>query len=386
MRHVWRAIWVWGLIFSAQTARADWTPAKRITWTSGVSIHPAITIDPSKTLHVVWYDNTPGNSEIYYKKSTDGGSNWSVSQRLTWTAGASSDPAIAIGMDNSVNVVWEDSTPGHYELYYRRSADGGSSWSSAKRLTWTSSSCRAPAMAIDGDNRIHVAWFEYTQGTISNIEIHYRRSTDGGLSWNPAQRLTWTAGNSYYPAMASDSNQNVRVVWYDDSSAADYEIYYKGSTDGGSAWTPAKRLTWNSGSSSYPAIAVDLDGIIHVVWWDSTPGNQQIYHTRSLDGGTTWSAARRLTWASGDCYSPAIAIDSNKVIHVAWYNVTSNDYEIFYKESTDGGLTWTSAQRLTWASGSSLDPAMAIDSANSIHIVWRDAAPGNYEIYYKKGN
>jgi hypothetical protein len=382
MKRISPAIWVWGLIFSAQTAQADWTAAKRITWTSGVSIHPAIAIDPGKTLHVVWYDDTPGNPEIYYKKSTDGGASWSAAQRLSWNSGASSDPAIAIGMDNSINVVWEDSTLGHYELYYRRSADGGSTWSSAQRLTWTSSACRAPAMAIDGDNRIHVAWYEYTQG---NIEIHYRRSPDGGSTWDTAQRLTWNLGNSYNPAMASDSNQNVRVVWYDDWSATDYEIYYKHSTDGGSAWSLAKRLTRNSGSSCYPAIALDSDGVIHVVWMDSTPGTNQIYHARSLDGGTTWSAAKRLTWTTSECYSPAIASDSSKYVHVVWYNETAGNYQIYYKKSTDKGLTWTSAQKLSGGSGYSLDPVIAVDSVGTIHVVWRDAAPGNYEIYYRNG-
>jgi len=57
-----------GLFLFAQVAQADWTPAKRITWTSNLSIKPAIAIDSYNDIHVVWMDKTPGNMEIYYMK------------------------------------------------------------------------------------------------------------------------------------------------------------------------------------------------------------------------------------------------------------------------------------------------------------------------------
>jgi hypothetical protein len=57
-----------GLYLFAQAAQADWTPTKRITWTSGGSWLPAIGVDSFHNLYVVWEDQTPGNYEIYYKK------------------------------------------------------------------------------------------------------------------------------------------------------------------------------------------------------------------------------------------------------------------------------------------------------------------------------
>jgi hypothetical protein len=58
-----------GLFLFAQAAHADWTRAKKLTWNSGNSVMPVIAVDPSGNLHVVWFDDTPGNCEIYYKKS-----------------------------------------------------------------------------------------------------------------------------------------------------------------------------------------------------------------------------------------------------------------------------------------------------------------------------
>ena len=151
-------------------------------------------------------------------------------------------------------------------------------------------------------------------------------------------------------------------------------------------WTPAKRLTWTSGGSFSAAIAVGSSGLIHVVWRDDTPGNNEIYYKGSADGGTTWSAAQRLSWTSSVSDAPAIAVDSNGTIHVTWQDSTSGNVEIYYRKSADGGTTWGVSQRLTWTSGNSYLPVLAVDSTGTVHIVWRDDLPGNIEVYYKSGN
>lgn len=47
------------------------------------------------TVAVAWSDNTPGNSEIYFKTSADGGATWSAAKRRTNNSGASVGPSIA---------------------------------------------------------------------------------------------------------------------------------------------------------------------------------------------------------------------------------------------------------------------------------------------------
>jgi len=67
MRRTQSIIAVIGLFLFAQAARADWTPAKRLSRTSGESLAPAMATDSANTIHVVWEDDSPGNHEIYYK-------------------------------------------------------------------------------------------------------------------------------------------------------------------------------------------------------------------------------------------------------------------------------------------------------------------------------
>jgi hypothetical protein len=370
-----------GFFLIVQLSRAGWTPALRITWTSGDSFYASVAVGSNNHIHVVWNDDTPGNDEIYYKRSTDGGTTWSPAQRLTWTSGASLNPAIAVDSNNALHVVWEDATPGNVEIYYRKSADGGSTWDPVKRLTWTSGYSGAPTIARDSTNRLHVVWFDSTS---ANNEIYYKNSLTGGSSWSAAQRLTWNAGSSFYPVMAANLMNQIHVVWYD-STAGGFEIYYRKSSNGGTSWFKVQRLTWNSGWSSYPAVAADSSDHIHIVWQDDTPGKQEIYYEKSTDGGSSWAAAQRLTWNSGWSYFPAIALGSNAHIHVTWHDDTPGNSEIYYKSSLDGGTTWSDALRLTWTSGSSAFPALAVDSNNALHLVWSDGTPGNYEIYYRKG-
>jgi hypothetical protein len=84
--------------------------------------------------------------------------------------------------------------------------------------------------------------------------------------------------------------------------------------------------------------------------------------------------------------SPAVSVDPSDGVHLAWDDTTPGDSEIYYRMTTDGGTTWTPAEKLTMNSGSSWAPAITVDSLGNIHLVWFDDTPGNYEIYYKKGN
>jgi BNR repeat-containing family member len=372
---------VLALFFLAPAARADWTPAQRLTWTFGYSFGPAVAIDSGDTIHVVWYDNTPGNSEIYYKRSTNGGTSWSVNQRLTWTAGYSSDPSIAVDSGGSLHVVWCDDTPGNDEIYYKRSTDGGTSWSAARRLSSTAGQSYDPVIAGDSSNNIYIVWDDDTPG---NSEIYYRKSPNGGISWNAVQRLTWNSGKSANPSIAIDPSAAVHIVW-EDYTPGNVEIYYKRSADGGASWSAAQRITWTSGSSVSPGIAIDSGTTIHVVWAAEIPGDMELFYKKSTNGGNTWSTAQRLTWNTGSSSSPSIAIDSGGAIHIIWMDNTPGNFEIYYRKSTTGGTAWSAIQRLTWNSGNSYFPVIAIDSTDTIHIVWRDDTPGNIELYYKSG-
>lgn len=362
-------------LFFAQT----WSAPKRLTWNSGGSVVPVITVDSGNIIHVVWEDNSPGNNELFYKFSTDGGSNWSAIRRLTWNAGWSMYPSIAADKNTGIHVVWEDSTSGNSEIFYKYSIDSGATWSTLKRLTWNPGSSSDVSITTDMVNGIHVVWQDYTP---MNHEIFYKRSTDSGATWSGLTQLTWNLAESSNPSITADSENGIHVVWHD-NTPGNYEIYYKHSTDNGITWSGPKRLTWNKGNSFGPSITSDPNNRIHIVWQDVTFGNYDIFHKYSTDNGNSWSLLKRLTWNRINLNEPAITSDLNNGIHIAWHDKTLGNDEIFYRNSTNSGVLWSKLTRVTWSGNGSWDPSIDADMSNGIHLVWYANTPGDSEIFYK---
>ena len=71
-------------------------------------------------INVVWSDSRDGNSEIYYKRSTDGGLTWGADTRLVNNIFDSGDPSVSA--DGSVLItVWMDHRDGNWRVYSKRS-------------------------------------------------------------------------------------------------------------------------------------------------------------------------------------------------------------------------------------------------------------------------
>jgi BNR repeat-like domain len=370
-----------GLFLFAQAAQADWTPAKRLTWNSGMSTWPALAVDSSGAFHLVWNDDTPGNTEIYYKKSTDGGATWSAGKRLTVTAGFSYHPRIGVDPLGNLHVVWDDGgTTGYGEIYYTKSTDGGSTWSAAKRLTWNSGSSERPVIGIDSLGNLHVAWEDDTPG-YPNYDIYYKKSTDYGVTWSAAKRLTWTSEGSIDSALTIDSSDRLHLFWSEGPGSGG-EIYYAKSTNAGATWSASRRLTWTSGGSAFPAIAMDSSGRFQLVWQEDLTTSYEIYYKKSSDGGANWTTGKKITTTSGSSFKPAVAADLLGALHVVWSDDTPGHPDIYYRMSADGGTTWATTRRLSWTAGNSFRPAIAADSSGNLVVAWDDFTPGNLEIYY----
>jgi hypothetical protein len=303
---------------------------------------------------------------------------WQPDQRLTndpLPSNTSLNNAWNIAAEGDiVHIVWDDQRDGNFEIFYKRSTDAGLTWGEDTQLTNTVYSYD-PCIALTG-SVVHIVWQEERDGY---YEIYYKRSTDGGVSWDEDVRLTNNTSNSWNPSMTVNGSV-VRVVW-EDERQGNSEVYYKSSADGGVSWGTDTRLTVNTADSWNPSISVSgLD--VHVVWYDFRDGNWEIYYKHSANGGVSWGAETRLTNNSYVSRYPCIA-STGSAVHLVWHDNRDGDYETYYKRSTDGGQSWGVDTRLTDASGISMYPSIAV-SSSALHLVWYDMRDGNYEIYYKR--
>jgi len=368
-----------GVLFLSPTeSQAQWQPDVRLTIDSNNSyttVNNAWCVAASGSdVHVVWYDNRDGDQEIYYKHSVDAGVSWGADTRLTSSTAASLNPSVSVS-GSVVHVVWEDGRDGNFEIYYKRSTDGGTSWGLDTRLTSNSDVSFYPSVSVSG-SVVHVVWRDTRDG---NYEIYYKQSTDGGISWGFDTRLTSNSAVSYLPTVSA-SDSVVHVVWYDNRDGND-EIYYKRSADGGITWGSDAPLTSNSAVSQYPSVSVS-GSVVHVVWRDYRDGNFEIYYKRSTDGGISWGPDTQLTINSAISELPSVSV-SGSVVHVVWRDDRDGNQEIYYKRSTDGGISWGIDTRLTSNSSVKLYSSVSV-SDSGVHVVWTDTRDGNYEIYYKR--
>jgi len=371
---------IYTLVFLAFAVclNAQWQPDVRLTNASGSSYtspnHAWSVASNGNVVHVLFYDDRDGNEEIYYKRSNNGGTTWGAETRLTNNTASSQYPSISI-FGTLVHAVWQDNRDSNWEVYYKRSTDGGTTWGADTRLTNNSAFNWHPSMAVSGSN-VHIVWRDNRDG---NQEIYYKLSTDGGTTWGADLRLTNNSAFSWMPCIAVSSS-NVHVVWQDNRDG-NYEIYYKRSPDGGISWGADTRLTNNTAISEIPTIA-SSGSFVHVVWEDRRDGNYEIYYKRSPDGGISWGVDTRLTNNSATSDYPCIAV-SNSNLHIVWFDNRDGNTEIYYKPSTDGGISWELDTRLTNNNGASEYPSIAVSDA-LVNVVWRDNRDGNWEVYYKR--
>jgi len=103
-----------------------------------------MTSDASGNLYLLWNaGSTAGGAErMYFSASINGGSSWSPKQDVS-TAPVGTEhafPAIAAGGNGDVRIAWMDARAAsggidRWNVYYRRSTDGGNTWSAESDLS-----------------------------------------------------------------------------------------------------------------------------------------------------------------------------------------------------------------------------------------------------------
>src|SRR5262249_4092935 len=148
------------------------------------------------------------------------------------------------------------------------------------------------------------------------------------------------------------------------------DISFSRSQDHGQTFSAPKSLSHNVGNSTAAQINVDPTGNINVVWQNDSPGNADIFFTRSTDGGQNFSALVNLSNSVGTSRTAQIATDAAGNINVLWGdNVPpSTSTDIFFSRSTNGGAAFSAPQNLSNDVGISSNPSLAIDPFNNINV------------------
>jgi hypothetical protein len=274
-----------------------------------------------------------------------------------------------------------------WAVYVRGSVDNGSTWVNETLLSPSGYDNYFPSMAVDSGSNIHVVW-EGSSVSYSSTQIWYSKCN--GTAWStPIVLSTYSGMNTRIqssPAIAVDSNNYLHVVWYGLASGYSYaqiwEVDYNGA-----AWSTPVRLSTVAGMSSspillFPCIVVDSSNNLDVLFRGNATGyaKSEIWFTR-YNGA--WSTPVVVSTYSGmssnDQISPGLAVDSNDNIYAGWDGkATGYGYNQIWIAKYNG--TWQTPVRIsTYAGMDSYDqgePSIAVDAYKRVHVLWHGKAMG----------
>ena len=254
-----------GVFYSAAGAAAT-TPANNLG--SGGLLH----LSQQRTLSVTAILAQPGRLSASLvnglARSADGGSTWSLAQ-VTPLGTSNQVYSLASWPGNPQTILAATSTT----LY--RTTDGGDLWAQAVTgLPANAIVSSLVAAASDSTTAYASIYTTPTPGPGAVTYLGVYKTTDGGLSWAPAN--TGIASKGIDSLAVDPSNAN--LVY------AATESGLLKSLDGGFTWSP---MTWDaSATSGYPdRIAIDPKhpGILYAA---------RGFVARSADGGITWQTMR----------------------------------------------------------------------------------------------
>jgi hypothetical protein len=346
-----------------------------------------VALDATGNINVVWADFSCLQTipftctwHLFFRRSVDGGATFSTPKDISRqnVGDAVYAPQIAVDRTGGINVVWEDDADGGWEILFSRSVDGGVTFSTPKVISNYLGGAVDPQLAVDSLGHINVVW--QTQGGNGwNWNVWFTRSVNGGGTFSEPLALCDDADICNWPQIAVEPGGGVDVVWAQALCVdCQYDVFFSRSSDGGASFSPSQNLSDSAESLiTLPGLVVDGDGNIHVVWskGDYTSGLANVFLSRSSDHGMTF-ATRDLSGDQGFSYVPQIVVDASGNINVFWLNDTVRG--IFFSRSVDGGAGFSIPKNVSTAPGSlsATDPYVAVDSDGILSVTWQDGATG----------
>jgi hypothetical protein len=308
-----------------------------------------------------------GITDIFSSTSRDGGRSFGAPVRVNRVAGEASisgeqPPRVTLvpgpAGDPAVVVVWTAKSDAGTRLMSARSHDGGRSFLTPSPVSGSDSS----------GNRGWQSIASTPDGDVVAIWLDHREVPSRGSS-------TAHAGHQHNASPATQADGVARAqlskLFFGRLSASD----------------SARALTGGVCYCCKTTVATGSDGSIHAAWRHVYPGNvRDIAFTMSSDGGRTFTPPVRVSedrWVLDGCpeNGPAVAVDAERRIHLVWPTLVPGatptsepTLGLFYATSRDG-RTFTARLRIS-TEGVPRHPQIALGPRGEVVVAWDEQTRG----------
>ena len=216
------------------------------------------------------------------------------------------------------------------------------------------SSDRMSSVASDSEGNVHVVWSR------SNQHLYYSMISPRGDTLIDATQVTGSGLHKiYHPDMVIDENDIVHVTWADHSGQ--HKIMYTAlhpfntamdgtvSDDGSLTAIDDYIVAQHINNRDWPAIDVDSQGNIHIVWQDNYDTldmffqQPQIYYKMlqpdySVQNVIVLFDDTLLTPIIGHKGHPDIVVDADDYVQIAWDDTRGGKVELVFVVDTSGSM------------------------------------------------
>lgn len=376
-----------GLVFPSPAYGQSWGPVVALTDSGESSAwNGAMAVSGNEDIQFIYRENESGNRGVFLRRSTDGGATWLDPVKLG-PAGANG-PAVAASGVNVDLVYAQFGADGKRRIQYRRSENSGQTWSSTITLATLPAAHVAPlaSVARDGAGRVVVVWTHTNTG-----RIYARVSTNGGTSFHLATHLATTTNAPWlgfggvregFPEVTL-ANGRILIVYY--TTATTLQIRRSGN-DGG-AWTSPLTIT-STGHGVLPTIAASGNTVL--VGYANLTNDLWTVHRRSTDGGASWGPTTALIGKNQHfSFEPIINVRGGvwrAVMERCTDSTNCDGSRVLYRESTNGGQTWTAASRVSPESGVSHATPVGVSQSEGLDVVSYLGFDGSTFAFVRSGN
>lgn len=332
------------------------------------------------------------DGHLYVSRSDDKGASFSTPTRVNpvperIAADGENRPKIVVVGDR-VYVSWtqllEEPFAGH--VRFARSLDGGASFSAPLTVNRDRAaiSHRFETLVVNGRGEIYLAWIDKRDAHAAagrnekyrGAAIYYTRSTDGGASFEPEQKLADHSCECCRLALAVDTDGVPVIAWR--------HIFGQNERDHALARLDddprPERLSherWQIDACPHhgPALAVGADGAYHAAWFSGAPSRSGLFYARSHGNDRSrFTPPLAFGDEAAQAGHPEVLVRGRSVF-LAWKEFDGRTTTIRLQRSADGGHRWSAPRTLAASAGPADHPRLLLDG-RALYLVWYTLAEG----------
>jgi Tol biopolymer transport system component len=322
-------------------------------YVGGDVANPQVAMDTKGNAVVVWQKyNPPDKNHVIFAQRWDHASQQWGSEAYPISAGTPSldtpDPRIAMSANGDAIAIWQERSEAKNGIFANVLAADQIVWSSGT-AQWIAQNDNLPLeskpqITMDTNGNAIVVWS--LNG--DSYTVRYAPAT-GWTTQTPEQIDAGTgdatdpqiATNGWYPGSGSE---RVMVVWNEDSGAGTPTNIFA-RLDNVSVWQPPEPIESAAGAAYYPQVAMNDSNKVRVIFKQKvTTGQGTVYqiHANRFVIGSGWEGERQIETPDhkGDVSNPQIVMNKTDLAIAAWDDGDQTAGGIIHTHVWDGWEPW----------------------------------------------